>query len=142
MKIKGWRCALVDAAELGMTAVTHRHFLQASIDHEIDQRGERQDAVRNEVALEPVEHRADRRADDDDREADLWVEVLADVKISAGAYRTLVDDLVGADSRRPGHRYRASAVPTADRVRRARRLHREARITLRTLGEHIHLVIG
>src|SRR5215831_9432936 len=99
MKIKGWRCALVDAAELGMTAVTHRHFLQASIDHEIDQRGERQDAVRDEVALEPVEHRADRRADDDDREADLWIEVLAHVEITACAHRARVYDFISTNAR-------------------------------------------
>src|SRR5262245_23645055 len=120
-----------------MTAVAHRHFLQAPVDDEIDERGNREDAVRDEITLEPVEQRADRRADDDDRQADLGVEVLADIEITAGAHRTLVDDFIGTNRRRPRHWYRASAVATTNHVRRAQRIHRKARIALRALGEHI-----
>src|SRR5215467_9339168 len=135
MKIKGGRCALVSAAEFGMTAITHRYFLQPSVNHEIDERGEREDAVRDDVTFEPVEHRADRRADDDDREADLWIEVLTNVEIAACAYRTLVHDFIGTDACRPRHRHVSSAVATGNQLRRARCVDRKARVTLRALGE-------
>ena len=45
------------------------------------------DAVRDEVALEVVEDAADAGADDDDRQAELRVEVFADVEVAARAHR-------------------------------------------------------
>ena len=54
-------------------------------------RGE--NAVGNQVALEPVEARADDDADDDNRQAQLRIEVLAAVEVGAAAHRTAIDAL-------------------------------------------------
>ena len=77
----------IGAAELGVAAIADGQVLQPAVDDEIDQRGGGEDAVGDEVAAEPVEDAADRRADDDDREPDLRIEVLADVEVARPADR-------------------------------------------------------
>jgi hypothetical protein len=47
-----------------------------------------ENAVCDEILAKPVEHRADERADDDNGETQLRVEILPDVEIAAEADRT------------------------------------------------------
>ena len=49
------------AAELGVAAVADGEILQPAVDDQIDERRGGEDAVGDEIALEPVEDRADRR---------------------------------------------------------------------------------
>src|SRR6185436_19871910 len=87
----------IRTAEFRVAPVTDRHLLEPPVDDEVDERGRCENAVRDQVAAEPVERSTDHRADDDDREADFRIEVLARVKIRALAHWTYVHRTVGAD---------------------------------------------
>ena len=89
--------ARVGAAEFRVTAVADGQILQPSVDNEIDERRRGENAVGDQVAAEPVEHSADQRADDDDRQSDLRIEVLSDVEVSAAADRAPIDGAIGLD---------------------------------------------
>ena len=56
------------AAKLGVAAVTDGEIFQPAVDHQINQRGGGEDAVRDQIAAVPIKHSADERADDDDGE--------------------------------------------------------------------------
>ena len=88
---KAGRVARVRAAELGVAAVADGQILQPAVDEQIDQRGGGEDAVGDEIALEPVERRADHDADDHDGEAHLRIEVLAAVEVGAAADGAAID---------------------------------------------------
>ena len=59
MKIERRRRAFVAPTKFGVAPVADRHFFQPAVDDQIDERCERQDAVRDQIALEPVEDCAD-----------------------------------------------------------------------------------
>src|SRR4051812_19258235 len=80
-----------------MAAVAHGDEPDESIDDEIDEHNAAKHRVRNDVAVEPVEYGADHGAERDDRDADLRIEVLADVKISARADGTSIDGVIGSE---------------------------------------------
>src|SRR2546425_1903887 len=138
VKIEGRRAAFVFAAELGVTAVADGEVLQSAIHDEIDERRRPENAVRDQIAAEPVEARADERADDDDGEADLGIEVLADVEIGAGTDRTAIDGGVGAHRLADRQRDFTAAAAAFDRRRRILRVNRQTRIAFRTLREDLH----
>ena len=66
MEVEGGRGPRIGAAELGVAAIADGDVLQASVDHEIDERRASEDAVRDQIAAEPVEHGADDRARGDE----------------------------------------------------------------------------
>jgi len=138
VQVEGGRAAFVLAAELGVTAVADGEVLQSAIHDEIDERRRPENAVRDQIAAEPVEAGADERADDDDGEADLGIEVLADVEIGTGTDGTAIDG--GAGAHRPGDRQRdfASAATARDRRRHISGVNRQTRIAFRTLREDLH----
>ena len=55
MQIEGGRIPRVGAAELGVAAVADREILEAPVDDQVDERRGGEDAVGDEIALEPVE---------------------------------------------------------------------------------------
>src|SRR4051812_29633094 len=86
------RCTVRErTAELRVAAIAHRQILQPSVDRQIDQRRRRENAVGDEIAAEPVEAGADQRADDDNREPQLGIEILAQVEVAAFTDRAAID---------------------------------------------------
>src|SRR6266566_189391 len=118
MKIEGGRGPLVGAAEFGVAAVADGDVPEPSVDDEIDQRGGAENPVRDEILAEPVEHAARQRADDDDREADFRIEVLADVEIAAAADRTAIYGAILAHAVADRNRSLRAAPAALDRRRR------------------------
>src|SRR5205807_4963037 len=95
MEVEVRRRPLIATAELRVAAVADRHITETAVHDQIDEHRKRQNAVGDQVAAEPVKDRADERADDNDREAHLRIEVLPDVKIPAAADGTVIDLRVG-----------------------------------------------
>src|SRR5687767_8163257 len=83
-------------AELAVAPIADRDIAEAPVDEQIDQRGASEDAVGDQIFCKPVEDGADEGADDDDREADFGIEVLADVEVAAAAYGTNIDTRIAA----------------------------------------------
>src|SRR5438105_2419076 len=138
MEVEVRRRPLIATAELRVAAVADRHITEAPVHDQIDEHRERQNAIGDQVAAEPVEDRADERADDDDGEAHLRVEVLPDVKIGAAAHGTDIDLRVGRQRAAERQWNFASAPAASDRRRRVAGAHRKPGIALRTLRENIH----
>src|SRR5262245_11838481 len=91
MEIERRRRARVGAAELRVAAITHGDIFQPAVDDEIDERDGREDAVRDEVAVEPIKDGAHDSAGHDDRHTDGWIEILPDVEVRSAAHWTSVD---------------------------------------------------
>ena len=127
----------VRAAELGVAPVADGDVFQPRVDHEIDHHGAGQDAVRNEIAAQPVERAADGRADDDDREADLRIEILPRIEIGARTDRASIDGAVRANRGGDGQRDLPAAAAAPDVRRRIGSTKRKRRVTFRAPGENL-----
>ena len=114
VEIEGGSRARVRPAKFGVTAVADGQDREPAVDRQVDEHCDAQQAVRNQIAAEPVEHGADERADHDDGEADLGIEVLARVEIAALTDRTDVDGIVVTKFRADGERNLAAASSAAD----------------------------
>ena len=125
MQVEGGRGARVAAAKFRVAAVADGDVLQPPVHDQIDQRRGREDAVRDQIAAEPVEAGADQGADDDDGEADLRIEILADVEIGAVADGAAIDRAIFAQRRRDVQRDRPAAAAALDLVRRVRGVNRQ-----------------
>ena len=141
MKVERRRRARIGTAKFTVTAVTDGDVLQSSIDNQIDQRRRRENAVGNDVAAEPIKYPADQRTDDDNGQADSWIEVLPDVEVSAVADWTSIDRRVTANRSRKRQRNIAAAAAALDGGRRVRGAQRKTRVTLGTADDNVHLVI-
>src|SRR5262249_23502258 len=139
VEVEGRRAALISAAEFAVAAVAYRHVLQLAVDDEIDQRGPGQDAVGNEIAAEPVEGGAYQPADDDDRQPDFRIEILANVEVRTLADRASIDRAILCH--RAGHVQRdvASAAAARDASRTIGGIDGQTGVALRTLHENVHV---
>lgn len=90
MQIEVRRRAAVVTAEFRVAAVAYGDVAEPAVDYQIDQRRRGQNAVRDQIAAEPVEARADRSADDDHGETHFRVEVFSQIEISTAAHRARV----------------------------------------------------
>src|SRR5579872_3856201 len=115
-----------------MASVADGEILQTAVHDQIDQRRRRENRIGNEIAAEPVEHRTDCRADNDDRQADLRIEILARVEVAAATYRATINRAIFDEHRREFERDLASAAAALDRGRLVARAHREAGVARRT----------
>ncbi len=136
MQVERRRRARVIAAEFGVAAVADRDVFQPPVDDEIDQRRGGKDAIGDEVAAEPIERSADRRADDHDGEADFRIEVLSDVEVAAVADRAAIDAAVAANRVAPRQRDVAPAAAAPDIRRCFICPDGQRRIALRTMGQN------
>src|SRR6185436_5222242 len=75
MQIEVGCCPLILPPELGVASIAYGDVPQTAVDDQVDERGGRKDAVGNEVFAKPVEHGADERADDNDRQPHLRIEI-------------------------------------------------------------------
>ena len=121
-----------------MAAIADGHILEPPVDHKINQHGNGENAVGDEILLEPIEHRADQRADNDDRQADLRIEILADVEIRSGAYRATVNGAVAANFVADIEPHLFSTSTTSDQRLRIGGVHRQTGVALRTLRDDFH----
>src|SRR5262245_12433022 len=128
----------ISAAELRMTAVAHRDIAEPSVNDQIDEHGERQNAVCDQIASEPIERGADARTENHHREANLGIEVLSDVKIGPTADRTRVDFGIGPHGLAERQWNLTAAPPASDGIRRLGGIDREAGVALRALGDDVH----
>lgn len=124
VEIEGSGGPLILTAEFRVTAITDGDVSEPSIDDEIDENGQRENAVGREVFAEPIEDRADQCTDDHDREADLGIEILPHVKLGAGADGTHVHPRIVTHGSRERERNRVAAAPALDRTWRIRRADR------------------
>src|SRR5215471_4111681 len=76
VKIERRRGSLVGTSELRVATIADCQLGQPAVHNQVDDNSAAKNAVGDQVEAEPVERGADERADDDDREADLRVEVL------------------------------------------------------------------
>src|SRR5437762_14329134 len=76
VQIEGSSGAGIRPAELRVAPVADGEVFEPSVDDEIDQSRAGQNAVRDQVAAQPVKAAAHECADDDHREADPGIEVL------------------------------------------------------------------
>ena len=135
------KCAAVRSvlpAELAVASIADGDIAEAAVDEQIDQRRAAQDAVGDQIFPEPVEDRADQRADDDDREADFGIEVLADVEVGAAANRTHVDARVAAKRVAERQRQHMTAAAALDRLGRFGGAHGQPRVAFRAMGDDLH----
>jgi hypothetical protein len=138
VQIEGGRGARVAAAEFGMAAIADGEVFEPAVDNEIDEGRGGQQAVRDYVAAKPVEHRADGRAGDDDREPDLGIEVLSRVEVRALTHRTRVDARIVTNGLADRQLDVAAASPAADRRGCLSGIDRQAGVACRTLREYVH----
>src|SRR5262249_19166271 len=114
VEVEGRSTSLIPAAEFAAAAVAPRHVLQTTVTTATDHGSDGQNAVGDEIAAEPVEAGADERADDDDRQPDLWIEVLANVEVRALADRASIDGAILGHGARHVQSDVASAAATLD----------------------------
>ena len=132
------RGPLVFAAELAVASIADRDIAEAPVDEQVDQRGASEDAVGNQIFPKPVEDGADERADDDDREADFGIEVLADVEVAAAAYGTDIDTRIAAHRVAEVQRQHVSAAAALDGLWRVGGAHEQPRVALRAVRDDPH----
>ena len=137
VQIERRRGLRIGAAEFGVAAVADRQVLQPAVDDEIDQRGGGKNAVRDEIAAEPVEHPADQRADDHHGQPDLGIEILAAVKVGAVTHRTAIHGAIEPERLADLERDVAAAASARDRRRLFVAADRQARVARRTSGEDV-----
>src|SRR5207253_3653026 len=77
----------IRAAEFGVAAIADRQILQSTVDKQIDEHGAGENAVRHEIAADPVEGAADKRANDDDGQSHLGIEIFSTVEVGAVTHR-------------------------------------------------------
>ena len=138
MEIEGGRGARVAAAKFGMAAIADGEVFEAAVDNEIDECRGGQQTVRDQVAAEPVEHRADGRAGDDDREPGFGIEVFSRVEVRALTYRAGVDARVVTNRLADRQLDVGAAAPAADRRGCFSGIDRQTGIACRTLREYVH----
>ena len=138
MKIEVLGRPLVLAAELRVAAIADCHVAQAAVHEQVDERGPPQDAVGDQIFPEPVEDRANQRADDDDREPDLRIEVFADVEVRATANRTRIDTRIAAERVAECERQDVAAAPALDRLGSFGRAHGQSCIAFGAVRDNFH----
>src|SRR5207253_6772330 len=87
MQIERRRGSDIRAAEFGVAAIADRQIFQSTVDKQIDEHGAGENAVRQEIAAEPVEGAADKRANDDDGQSHLGIEIFSTVEVGAVTHR-------------------------------------------------------
>ena len=128
----------VPAAKLRVAPIADGEIAEALVDREIDERGAREDRIRDKVQSEPIEPRADESTDDDDCQPDLRIKILPEVKIAASTHRTTIHP--GVHSYCVAERECDGSVASAagDRRWALRRTDRQTGIALRTSCENFH----
>jgi hypothetical protein len=96
VQIEVRRRSFVLSPKLAVAPIADGDISKAAIDNQIYQSGAGENAIRNQILTKPVEDAADHRADDDDRQTQRGIEVLAYVEVVSCANRTDVDPGIGA----------------------------------------------
>ena len=94
MKIESRCGARISTPKFSVAPVADGEILQPSVDNEIDERRAGENAVRDEIASEPVEDAAGERAGDHHAQPDLGIEILSAVELGAVTHRTAIYSLI------------------------------------------------
>ena len=137
MQIERRRGSDIRAAEFGVAAIADRQIFQSTVDKQIDEHGAGENAVRYEIAAEPVEGAADDRADDDDGQPDLGIEILSTVEVGPVTDRAAIDFPIRAHRVADLQGDVAPAASASDRGRLFVPADRQARIAFRASGEDL-----
>ena len=118
VQIEVRRRSFVLSPKLAVASIADGDISQTTIDDQIDQRRTGENAIRDQVLTKPVEDAADHCTDDDDRQTQFGIEVLANVEIVACANRADVDTCIVAQGLGKREPYDMAAAAASDRLGR------------------------
>src|SRR3954469_18856602 len=101
-----------------MTPVTHGDIAKAAVLDQVHKYRECQNAVRNQVQPEPVEHTADQRAGYHNGQPYFRIEILPEIKIRTSADGTVIDLCIGFDGLAECERQLGTTAAALDGLRR------------------------